>query len=359
MSKTDFMDSMLGDIKAAAGGYWQGVKDLAGQLSGGMNFGASAPWGAAMNMFKDTFSGAANADAASMFNQVNQQGKAYLDMMQSMMGGTQAAGGFDFHSLAEQYADQLKSWMGMNSAMPDIAAWQKQFAGMFGMDSAAMLELPAFGYQREHIERAQKLLVDLGAYQESTKAYNGLLTGALHAAADRMQSKLAERTEPGRGLESMKALYDLWIDALEETYAETALSQEFQTAYGALVNAQMRVRSGVQKQVEHITGQLGMPSRTEVDQVHLRLTQMRREMRAINADAISELRAEVAQLRKELTTSRAAKTPATVRAKPAATGAKAKAKPVVRPAAAAKKPVGKKPAPKPLAKKAKPAARKR
>src|SRR5690606_9996916 len=76
------------------------------------------------------------------------------------------------------------------------------------------------------------------------------------------------REEPGRQIETPRALFDLWIDAAEEAYAEIALSPEFRRAYADLVDAQMRVRAGLQGQVEQVCATLGMPTRTEVDAAH-------------------------------------------------------------------------------------------
>jgi hypothetical protein len=84
---------------------------------------------------------------------------------------------------------------------------------------------------------------------------------------------------------SARALFDLWIDAAEEAYAEIALSPEFRKVYGDLVNAQMRVRAGVQQQVEQVSGTFGMPTRSEVDAAHRKIAQLEREIRRLR-DAI-------------------------------------------------------------------------
>jgi hypothetical protein len=82
-------------------------------------------------------------------------------------------------------------------------------------------------------------------------------------------------------LKSFREVYDLWIDAAEEGYAEVALSMEFREVYGALVNAQMRVRQQVQGEVERAGAALGMPTRTELSSVHQKLADMRRRMARI------------------------------------------------------------------------------
>ncbi|MGH8122753.1 MAG: poly(R)-hydroxyalkanoic acid synthase subunit PhaE, partial [Rudaea sp.] len=91
--------------------------------------------------------------------------------------------------------------------------------------------------------------------------------------------KLAERSEPGRAIDSLRALYDLWVDAAEEAYAEVALSDEFAKVYGELANAQMRARAQIQAEVERVSTDLGMPTRSELNSVHKRLHDLRRELR--------------------------------------------------------------------------------
>ena len=96
------------------------------------------------------------------------------------------------------------------------------------------------------------MAVALVDYQEQTSRYNALIMKASQRGFELFESKLAAREEPGRQIDSLRALYDLWVDAAEEAYAEIALSPEFREVYGALVNAQMRVRSQIQQEVERI-----------------------------------------------------------------------------------------------------------
>ena len=90
------------------------------------------------------------------------------------------------------------------------------------------------------------------------------------------------------------------VDAAEEAYAEIALSDEFRRVYGDVVNAQMRVRSHVQAEVERIGTDLGMPTRTELNSVHKRLHEMRRAGKNGSDKRVAELEREVAALRGEV-----------------------------------------------------------
>jgi class III poly(R)-hydroxyalkanoic acid synthase PhaE subunit len=155
--------------------------------------------------------------------------------------------------------------------------WMK-LAKPLESDARAYLQMPAFGMNREATERQQALMQAFADFQEQNSRYNAVMFKASRLGLDKFESKLAERSEPGRQITSMRALYDLYVDAAEEGYAEVALSDEFREVYGALVNSQMRVRQMVQGEIERSTAALGIPGRTELDSVHKRLAEMRRRI---------------------------------------------------------------------------------
>ena len=148
-----------------------------------------------------------------------------------------------------------------------------------------LLGLPTFGLTREHQQRWQQLLQAQLEQQEHSKAYQALLAEAGKNAFDRFEDKLAEHSEPGRQLGTARALFDLWIDAAEEAYAEIALSPKFREVYGKHANAEMRLRGAIQREIEETCGLFGIPGRTEVDGAHRKIAQLERELRRLR-DAV-------------------------------------------------------------------------
>lgn len=196
----------------------------------------------------------------------------------------------------DEFAEAWKQALGAAAPNPFAAAFQAMGGdGMQGLDAwtaavapwleamrregGALLGLPAFGIGREHQERLQALAQAQLEYARREGEFNLLMLRALERAHALFQAKLVERSAPGKALDSARALFDLWIDAAEEAYAEVALSPEFRSAYGALVNAQMRLRQGVQREVEQAAAQLGMPTRTELDSAHRRIAELERTLR--------------------------------------------------------------------------------
>jgi hypothetical protein len=165
----------------------------------------------------------------------------------------------------------LDAWF--DATAPLRETWQREMG--------AWLQLPAFGIAREHQERWQRLAqaqLALGAHED---AFNRLLLRVGERAYELFEQKLAAHAQPGRQLTSARALFDLWIDAAEEAYSEMALSPEFRTAWAALVNAQMQLRAGVQKEVEFTSGLFGMPTRAEMDAAHRKIADLERALRAM------------------------------------------------------------------------------
>ena len=183
-------------------------------------------------------------------------GNPFQDMIGAMRG--QGAQGF------EQWSE---------AARPYLDAWRKEGSSWLGM--------PTFGIGREHQQRWQKLAQAQLEYQQHEAAYNALMFKASQRAYELFEQKLREREQPGKQLTSARALFDLWIDAAEEAYAQMALSPEFRAAYGARVNAQMRLRQAVQGEVERTSALFGMPTRSDLDAAFRKIADLERSLRGL------------------------------------------------------------------------------
>ena len=216
----------------------------------------------------------------------------WRQQLQQLFGGAgqpfaQAFGGIDSTG-AEGFARQWQSWM------------QAAQHGGFGDLPGAHGPTPAFGQDREQQMKQQAMAAAVLESLQASARYQALIQRSNAHAMQRLQDKLAERAEPGRQVDSLKALYDLWVDAAEEAYAEIALTDEFREVYGDMVNTQMRVRQMQQQQTEQFCQQLGVPTRSEVSSLGERLQALRREFRASQTPASDDHVGEIMALRREL-----------------------------------------------------------
>lgn len=280
-----------GELSKLAQHYWNAWAELAPKAPGEApvpGFKQGLEWWSQL-------AGRGNGELGDVLGRVNAQAGEWFGAMQELVAGfagkaaapadiaqawRERLGGID----ANPVADMFRRMGGVDAQAMD--AWSVQAAPFIGAlrgEADAWLKLPSFGLAREHQVRWQKLAQAQLAAQQNVQQYQGVLAGAARAAFERFERKLGEHSEPGRQLESARALFDLWIDAAEEAWAELALSGEYRRVYADLVNSQMRLRAGLQHEVERVAGMLGLPTRSEVNASHRKLATLEREVRALKA----------------------------------------------------------------------------
>lgn len=276
--------------------YWAAWGDaLRGPAAGGGQSGAHA-WQEAIDWWTRYAHGSRsgindvlerfNTQARDWYGQMQQVAAQFAgrdhsaaDITQAWKQALGAAGANPFPEMLRSMRGQ--GLAGLDQWVDDARPWLDAVRG----EGMSWLRMPAFGVGREHQERLQQLAQALVEYDESNSAYNALMLKASQRAFALFEDKLAAKAESAQPIETTRALFDLWIDAAEEAYAEIALSAEFRQAYGQLVDAQMRLRAGMQRQVEQVCTTLGMPTRTEVDAAHRKIVELERALRRLR-DAV-------------------------------------------------------------------------
>lgn len=318
--------------------YWSGWREMAGQAMGQAPRPANAPWPDGLEAWSRMvnapgggFPGAAfgapgvpgaaafaapgfgpagfGAGAAGMggfdqnqvFERLMANGKHYLEVLQGLMTGRgfQGGAGFDPNAWIEElrglHQRHGHGLLGGVAPMPwfggidagQVEQMVKTFSGnaMRGVQQelGGWLSLPTFGLAREHAERGQALMRAWVDHQAATTRYRELMLQSASATLDKLQALLADREQPGRQVDSAKALYDLWIDAAEDAFNALALSAEYRQVSGELVNTQMRVRAGLNAEIERLGAQFGLPTRTEVDSMARQIHELKRELRRLGS----------------------------------------------------------------------------
>mgnify|MGYP001809535163 FL=1 len=279
---------------------------------------------------------------ADLFGQAQHM---YAQLQQALLPALQAQS-FDVDSVVQLW----RKTFGDAPAIPPALMVPSFLAPMaaggspgFAAEMRGALGAAPLGLMREHQQRWQAFAqaqIDLQAVMER---YSTLMQKVQREGMGRFETKLHAHSEPGKQLASARALFDLWVDASEEAFAQIALSPEYRHVYGELVNAQMRVRQCGMAIVEEQLKAVGLPSRTELDSNHKRTHELSREVRALK-QRLAEL-----ELAAQGSASASRRAPA-----PAPSSASRTVEPQAQaePARASEAP-----APKPRAKAAKPAAK--
>jgi class III poly(R)-hydroxyalkanoic acid synthase PhaE subunit len=224
--------------------------------------------------------------------------KACFDEMKS--GFTEASAMPDvmngFTAFAEMPMDTLRRTFVGFSAMPGDCfqnlrsdVWEK-VGSQVHTDVEKFLSVPGVGYTREGQEEMQKLSRLLLVYQRAMQDYLAAHGKLYSDALDRLYTKLIETGKKGETINSVRALYDIWVDCNEDAYAEFVMSSEFQDVYAEMVNAVMAVKHQIRLLLDENLGALNMPTRGEVNGMIKRHHELQRTVKTLLRDRADAVR---------------------------------------------------------------------
>ena len=105
--------------------------------------------------------------------------------------------------------------------------------------------------------------------------HNAVMLEAWLQAGRRFTEQLAADAKPP----DIKAALALWAETANRELLETQRSERFLQTQAAMIRATTELRLAQQELVEHFGKQYGFPTRTELDDVHRTVTELRRELR--------------------------------------------------------------------------------
>ena len=155
-----------------------------------------------------------------------------------------------------------------------------------------LLESPSLGHTRE---LNQELLKGFDAwldYRRASFEYQVELAGTWTHAFEEFMRKLVSQVEKGEPVQSVRQLLFLWIDVVDQVFAEVFRSDEYIRMQGHLLNATMTYRLREREIVEAFLKTSHVPSRSELDEAYRRIYHLRKDVKELKK-ALQELRAEL------------------------------------------------------------------
>ena len=321
-------------------------------------------WSQSFDLWRKACGGQTQPDVQQAMNKCFDMGKGYFAMAEQV--GKSMAEGVNPVDGINQWMDQLKQSLQQFGGMPGFdgsgandfmkqwfnpaGSWQQMAATMApmsqagwqmpGMNTSAfnmgeaidpmgkLLSSPGVGYFREPQEKQQKGIQLALEYHQANNAFNQAFMRVAVESIQGFQARLL-KGDTDSAPKSLRALYDLWVEISEEHYAEFAMSEEYQTLYGDMVNRLMILKKHYSEITDDFLRAMNLPNTREVDTMQQRLQQMRRENFELKRE-IKEIKSMVQQL--SATTAPAASKP-----KPAVKASSPTKKAAVRKAPAKKK----------------------
>jgi class III poly(R)-hydroxyalkanoic acid synthase PhaE subunit len=166
-----------------------------------------------------------------------------------------------------------RSWMGGTGEMDDVLG--------------RMAEGPRFADLWEAERRYAGVLQAWMNLRRRSLEHNAVVLEAWLSAGHLFTEQLADlpsgKPQDGKPLDARAAL-TLWTETANRQLLETQRSEQFLLTQAAMIRATTDLRMAQQELVEHFGKQYGFPTRTELDDVHRTVTELRRELRAMRRE---------------------------------------------------------------------------
>jgi class III poly(R)-hydroxyalkanoic acid synthase PhaE subunit len=308
------------DWKTTPNMYWDAWFDLTRRTLGVAASDGEAPdaWGESFWKWWQTISSASPAAGQHFDERLLALGRVYFGFGERLA----KSGGQDVGAAFEQWLEHVSGAFSMGTSdkratedrsVRDVLAfwelpldtWQRTMSSMLplpgdylkafqdgsstrtaqeGQDRVdRFLAIPAVGYSREAQEQHQKLTRLVRDYLKALQEYNVGFTRVGTRSIETFRSKVNEASASAP-VDSLRKLYDLWVDACEEVYAEHVRSDEYASRYGQMVNALMAVKQQGALLVDGMLAGMNVPTRRDMNTLYQRLHDTRRENRSLHAE---------------------------------------------------------------------------
>ena len=162
----------------------------------------------------------------------------------------------------------------------DPSAW---FAGTDGMDAA--LNRLAQGPRLADLWNTERQMLTVfsawTALRRRSLEHNTVMLEAWLLAASSFAKILNEKADRNEVLESWREVLALWVETADNVLLETQRSDAYLKSQRELLKASTDLRLAQQEIAEFYSQMFGYPTRAELDDVHKALTELRREVRAL------------------------------------------------------------------------------
>jgi class III poly(R)-hydroxyalkanoic acid synthase PhaE subunit len=162
--------------------------------------------------------------------------------------------------------------------------YREAYQGTF----ARLVASPGLGLTREFNEKFQLGFDAWVAWQLATLEYQGILSEIWDQAIKQFQEDIISLAEKGEKIETLRDFVLLWTRGAEQVFSEAFQTESYVLAQGQMLNAAMAYRVQEREIIEVFLHLYDLPTRTELDETHRRIYELRKEVKSLKA-ALAEL----------------------------------------------------------------------
>jgi len=148
-----------------------------------------------------------------------------------------------------------------------------------------LARLPPIGPAREQAAAWRELAAIQAECQRLEQELQTVLMGVQRDALELLEQRVRERGAAGQPIASYRELYDLWVDCGEQIYAKLAYSDAYAKLQAQFGNASIQLKARQQQAIEQALKQFDLPTRSELNSVHLQLRQVKQRLAVLEQGA--------------------------------------------------------------------------
>ena len=149
-----------------------------------------------------------------------------------------------------------------------------------------LVEGPEFADLGALKQQGLKATQEWMALRDAKAAYRMVTAKAWGRAFQKFTEEMTENPDLWKA--EMRQTLDRWLGVVNDELISTQRTKEFLDAQSALLNAGVAYRLHERKAVEQWCEAYSIPTRTEVDELHQKVHELRREMRAVKKTAATQ-----------------------------------------------------------------------
>ncbi|MBW4681688.1 MAG: class III poly(R)-hydroxyalkanoic acid synthase subunit PhaE [Microcoleus vaginatus WJT46-NPBG5] len=211
------------------------------------------------------------------------------ELWQVYLKGMQKLAQLWAESLEQSLKSAGKTTVGEQAAFLELT---ELYWNIYERTFGSFLQSPNFGYSREFNNKLQK---GFDAWIQLTKAtfdYQGVLVEVWMKAFEELMRELGSSEEKGKTVQNWQELLQVWSRAFDRVFAQKFGSEDAVALQGKFLSAAMTYKFQQQQLTEVFLKMYDLPTRSEVDEIHRNIYELRKEIKSLNK-ALGESQAKV------------------------------------------------------------------
>lgn len=188
-------------------------------------------------------------------------------------------------NMMQGFQTLLQSCIAQTTAQTQSGAAQANHGNSISNPFAQLMQSTPIGFSRERQLEWQAYLKAHANYQQYATQLTQHFASVFTQSLQQVPIEVEKRAKAGQPIQSIRELYDLWIECGEQSFAAIAKDDSFVKAQAAHTNALSILKLAEHALLERWLQEHDLPTRSELNSLHQKVRSM--------SDRIAELEAQL------------------------------------------------------------------